>query len=127
MSEQPDSPGVPQWDTADRMRKALRVAGIGPGEMAAYLDVGGNTVSTWINGRINPSKQTLRLWAMRCGVDFNWLCHGDSTPCGPGTGKTVSPGQKGGMMTMSSSPLSPVFGRKWTPETAEPLAYPVAA
>lgn len=74
MSEQPASPaGVPEWDIADRMRKALREAGISPGQMASYLDVGGNTVSTWINGRIQPSTQTLRLWALRTGVPYEWL------------------------------------------------------
>ena len=67
------SGSVPQWDTADRMRKALRVADIGVSEMADYLGVGRNTVSTWINGRISPSTQTLRLWALRCGVDYAWL------------------------------------------------------
>lgn len=61
------------------MRKALRQAGISPGEMAAYLGVGGNTVSTWINGRITPSVQTLRLWALRTGVSLEWLA-GDQFP-----------------------------------------------
>jgi transcriptional regulator with XRE-family HTH domain len=67
---------VPGWDTADRMRKALRHAGIGVQEMADYLGVARNTVSTWINGRIQPSQQTLRLWAIRCNVDFDWLVTG---------------------------------------------------
>lgn len=67
------SGSVPEWDTADRMRKALRVADIGVQEIADYLGVSRNTVSTWINGRITPSLQTLRLWALRCGVDFEWL------------------------------------------------------
>src|SRR5258708_31713059 len=72
---------VIKWDRADRMRKALRVAGVTPGEMADYLDVGGNTVSTWINGRIRPSYAMQRLWAMRTGVPFTWLHHGDTQPC----------------------------------------------
>lgn len=55
------------------MRKALREAGISVQEMADYLGVARNTVSTWINGRIEPSTQTLRLWALRCGVDYDWL------------------------------------------------------
>lgn len=64
---------VPQWDTADRMRKALRNAGIEGQEMAEYLGVSRTSVSNWINGRIAPSKQTMRLWALRCGVSFGWL------------------------------------------------------
>jgi len=73
MTEQPHAPAVPSWDLADRMRKSLRHADIGVQEMADYLGVARNTVSTWINGRIEPSTQTLRLWALRTGVDYPWL------------------------------------------------------
>jgi transcriptional regulator with XRE-family HTH domain len=69
---------VPEWDLADRMRKSLRVSGVGVQEMADYLDVARNTVSTWINGKIVPSTQTQRLWALRCGVSYEWL-HSGST------------------------------------------------
>jgi transcriptional regulator with XRE-family HTH domain len=68
---------VPQFDLADRMRKALRTAGIGVQEMADYLGVARNTVSTWINGKIHPSTQTIRLWAIRCEVSYEWLRWGD--------------------------------------------------
>lgn len=67
---------VPQWDLADRMRKALREADIGVQEMADYLGVARNTVSTWINGRIIPGAQTQRLWALRCGVPYEWIRDG---------------------------------------------------
>lgn len=73
MSEPASPPDVPQWDVADRMRKALREADIGVAEMADYLDVSRTSVSNWINGRVEPSTQTLRLWALRCGVKFTWL------------------------------------------------------
>jgi transcriptional regulator with XRE-family HTH domain len=66
-------PGDPEWDLADRMRKALRFAGMHSGAMAAYLDVERSTISRWLNGRIVPSTQTLRLWAMRTGVSYEWL------------------------------------------------------
>ena len=76
MTEQPASAVMPQWDTADRMRKALRESGMSVQQIADYLGVARNTVSTWINGRIEPSAQTLRLWAMVTGVNYRWLCHG---------------------------------------------------
>lgn len=79
MTEQPVPAPVPQWDVADRMRKSLRHADIGVQEIADYLDVSRTTVSSWINGRITPSVQTLRLWAIRCGVDYEWLA-GNSPP-----------------------------------------------
>ena len=81
MSEQPDTTNLPDWDVADRMRKSLRHAGISVQEMADYLDVDRSTVSTWINGRIFPASQTARLWALRTGVPYAWLCHGTAQPC----------------------------------------------
>ncbi len=89
MSEQTNSQHVPAWDTADRMRKALRESGVGVQEMADYLGVARNTVSTWINGRIEPSRQTLRLWALRCGVSYDWLTTGTAAP-EPPRGVTVN-------------------------------------
>lgn len=77
MSETTPAQRVPQWDVADRMRKALREADVGVQEMAEYLGVGRSTVSTWINGRIAPGKQTMRLWALRCGVSYEWLATGE--------------------------------------------------
>jgi transcriptional regulator with XRE-family HTH domain len=59
------------------MRKALRESGAGVQEMADYLGVTRNTVGTWINGHIEPSTQTVRLWAMRCGVSYGWLKTGE--------------------------------------------------
>lgn len=85
MSEQPATPpDIPTWDVADRMRKALRHAGVGVAEMADYLGVDRSTVSTWINGRIAPSGQTLRLWAIRTGVDLGWLAGARLLPGGRG-------------------------------------------
>ena len=73
------------------MRKALREADLGVGEIADYLGVARTTVSNWINGRINPSVQTLRLWALRCGVSYEWLCGGQSPHARAG-GLVTAPG-----------------------------------
>jgi transcriptional regulator with XRE-family HTH domain len=70
--EQEMSTGL-EFDLADRMRRALRISDLGVQEMAEYLGVARTTVSNWINGRIVPSKQSLRLWAIRTGVPFGWL------------------------------------------------------
>lgn len=75
------------------MRKALVHADVGVQEMADYLDVSRNAVSTWINGRIVPSTQTLRLWALRTGVPYEWLRTGnapESSGDGPEGGNSVS-------------------------------------
>jgi transcriptional regulator with XRE-family HTH domain len=88
MSTQQTEHHVPVFDLADRMRKALREAEVGVQEMADYLDVGRNTVSTWINGRVTPSTQTQRLWAMRCGVPLRWLQTGETGDPEEGLGKS---------------------------------------
>ncbi len=67
---------IPAWDLADRMRKALRHSGVGVQEMADYLGVSRHAVGTWISGRNRPGKPALRLWAMRCGVGYEWLVTG---------------------------------------------------
>lgn len=84
MSEQPSLTVVPTWDTADRLRKSLRHSDATVGQMADYLGVSRTSVSNWINGRVEPSTQTLRLWALRCGVPYDWLRHGVSPQLDPG-------------------------------------------
>lgn len=103
---------VPEWDTADRMRKAIRVADIGVQEMADYLGVGRNTVSTWINGRITPSTQTVRLWALRCGVDYEWLA----------TGRV--PTELGPKPTLTSDDEGTANGGRRTPIWPTPITRP---
>ena len=71
---------IPAWDLADRMAKSLRVAGMGNQEMAAALAVNRDTVSRWINGRNQPSRATLLVWASVTGVDLGWLESGTAAP-----------------------------------------------
>lgn len=66
-----------RWaDLTDRLSKALRHAGLSVQDMADYFDVHRNTVSGWIHGRIRPDTRTLRLWAARTGVPYEWLRDG---------------------------------------------------
>lgn len=66
------------FDKADRMRRALRVADIGVGEMADYLQVSRNTVTAWINGRNEPRRRDLAAFALRTGFPVKWLETGES-------------------------------------------------
>ena len=75
-----NAPKVPDFDVADRMRKSLRTASLSVQAIADYLEVSRNTVSGWINGRVKPSVQTQRLWAMRTGVPYEWLRYGILPP-----------------------------------------------
>ncbi|WP_158087257.1 helix-turn-helix domain-containing protein, partial [Mycobacterium aquaticum] len=93
MSTSTEGVFVPQWDLADRLAKALRVADVSVQQMADYLDVHRNTVSAWINGRTPPSTQSVRLWAMRTGVPYLWLKDGTIRPdSGPDGGGMEPPG-----------------------------------
>ena len=77
MSEQPQVSGIPEFELEDRMRVSMRRAGVGVSAMADYFGVRRETIGTWINGRIRPGTQSLRLWALRTGVPYEWLRTGE--------------------------------------------------
>lgn len=82
MSQQGSQTISLEWDLADRMRKALRLAGIGVQEIADALEVTRNTAGNYINGRTTPPPSTVRMWALRCGVPYEWLRDG-TAPAAP--------------------------------------------
>src|SRR5260370_29500270 len=110
MTEEPAArPGAPDWDVANRMRKALRHADIGVAEMADYLGVSRTSVSNWINGRIEPSLQTLRLWSIRTDTDLVWLL--DRVPVtagGAGPPPTIKPKKRKTHTPNTPPPLIPM-------------------
>lgn len=94
MSAQTHEAGIPQWDLADRLAKALRTAGVGHGEMAEHLGVSRNTVGNYTAGRRTPNLATLRVWALRTGVPLEWLQTGQVTAAsgqGGPEGESVQP------------------------------------
>jgi transcriptional regulator with XRE-family HTH domain len=91
MSTDVTSVGVPDWDLADRMRKALRVSGVSAIEMSAYLGVSRNTISNWINGHTPPPTMSVRLWALRTGVPYEWLRGGEIAAQGSTGSSNVIP------------------------------------
>lgn len=66
-----------EFDMADRMRKALRVSGVGVGDAAAALEVSRNTIGAWIGGKHQPRPRDLRAFAQVTGVPIEWLRSGD--------------------------------------------------
>lgn len=66
-----------QWDQADRLRKAMRHAGLTSGDVAARLEVSRNAVSSWITGRHKPRPRDLRAFARITGYSAEWLATGD--------------------------------------------------
>lgn len=83
---------IPDETLGDRMRRALRKEHMSVQDMADFLGVARNTVSTWINDRIHPSEQTLKLWAIRTGVPLEWLKHGAVSPFPRGLDQTRDTG-----------------------------------
>lgn len=99
---------MPEWDIADRLAKALRHADVDKHEMADYLGVHRNTVSAYVNGRTSVDKRTLRLWAMRCGVDLGWLETGKAPrPGGPDGGLTTKLSSKRAREDSNLQPSDP--------------------
>lgn len=80
------------FDQADRLRRALRISGIGVEEMAKHLEVSPNTVSNWINGRNAPRDRDLRQFALRTGFPITWLRDGLEASAGGGDDGTPGPG-----------------------------------
>lgn len=67
---------VPAIQLHHRLVIALDYAGLKPHHMAEYLDKHRNTIGSYLHGQRIPDRSTLRDWALRCGVPFDWLAYG---------------------------------------------------
>lgn len=76
--------GVPPITRRHRLRIALEWADVSVSQMAELLDVNRNTIGNYLGGRSEAPVAVLRVWAMRCGVPFDWLRDGsvDDNPEG---------------------------------------------
>ncbi|MDB2211739.1 helix-turn-helix domain-containing protein [Mycobacteroides abscessus] len=74
---------IPEFDKADRLKKAISVSDTGVAEMAEYLGVTRETLSRYLNGRNETPLAIVRLIAMRTGVPVEWILTGNA-PDGPG-------------------------------------------
>jgi len=66
-----------EFTKGDRMKRAMKTAGLSVFDLAVFLDVRRETISTWINDKVTPSKQTMRLWAQATEVPLEWLETGE--------------------------------------------------
>lgn len=64
---------IPRWTLGDRLRKAREYAGVSREELADDLDVTPRTISNYETDHSRPRRPVIRLYAMRCGVSFDWL------------------------------------------------------
>lgn len=86
MSIQPEFV-IPQFNLADRLRKAREITGLDQAEFADELGVSRGTVSNNERGTVAPRQIVLKAWALRTGVPLKWLETGEAPGAtGPGGG-----------------------------------------
>ncbi len=77
---------IPTFTLADRLRKARELTGLEQREFADQLGISRTSVSNAETGTTRPIKVTLKAWALRSGVDYEWLttgAAGDPHPWAP--------------------------------------------
>ena len=65
--------GIPQLDLTDRLWLALRKAGLTQQQIADELGYSRASVGHYMTGVAKPRRIVIRAWALRCGVDPDWL------------------------------------------------------
>ncbi|WP_082422137.1 helix-turn-helix domain-containing protein [Corynebacterium oculi] len=81
---------VPQFDLADRVRKAREYADMKQQELADVTGIARTTIARIEQGKTVPRRPTIISLALATGVDQRWLETGE-TPTGgnPGGGNAV--------------------------------------
>lgn len=110
-----------EWDLADRLRKALRVSGVGVQEMADELGVERNTVGNYIGGRTVPARAALVVWALKTGVPLAWLANEES-PRPVGGGSLFLPAERGSDMLRGCRDSNPRPSDLQSVSVPEPVA-----
>jgi transcriptional regulator with XRE-family HTH domain len=100
MTNSASSPiAIPEFSTADRLRKARQFAGLTPEELAERIGVTPRTVYNYETGK--PTRPAaLKLWALATGVPFQWIETGEYDPAtdsveGASTDNTCTPSTAG--------------------------------
>lgn len=77
---------VPQWTLGDRLRKARLTTGLGIVEFAEKVGISRVTVRNAESDRTEPQMNTIKLWALATGVNYEWLLNGTTPPPEDGEG-----------------------------------------
>lgn len=92
---------VPEFDVHDRCRKAREYAHLTQEELAEEIGVSPRTISRYESGSItNVRKIVLNQWALRCGVNADWLRWGRLAPGGEIGSGAASRSSRPGSSTM---------------------------
>ena len=89
MTSAQDGLRVPEFDVADRLRKARETAEYDQVKLAELMGVSRETVSNYERGRTKPRKIVLNAWALATGVPVTWLRDGVA-PVTPPPGGDIS-------------------------------------
>lgn len=74
-----------------RLKMALSEGGVSREEIAEALGVTPSTCSRWMNGHGEPPRRAyIDAWALRTGVDVDWLHHGMTVTPPPNGGEGMS-------------------------------------
>lgn len=68
---------LPEFEMRHRMSLALEYASVSINEMASELGASRTTISNYLHGRTKPRRPDLIVWALKCGVPFEWIVEGD--------------------------------------------------
>lgn len=79
---------IPQFNLADRLRKAREVTGLGVVEFADEVGISRNSVRNYETGVTVPRPVILRAWSLRTGVPAEWLETGIAPSSGEDDGAT---------------------------------------
>ncbi len=74
---------IPQWTVGDRMRKAREDARLNQSDLAGKVEIARSSIVNYETDRRMVSRPVLIAWSLATGVPYEWLCHGDTLPCGP--------------------------------------------
>lgn len=85
MNEQAHHTNIPRFEQRHRLALALEWAGLKPEDMAEAIGKSPTTIRNYLSGRTTIGRGDLIAWAVRCGVDHQWLLTGtiDLTEGGP--------------------------------------------
>jgi len=83
LAQAPSRMAVPEWTIGDHMRKAREHAQLSQAQIAREIGVGRTSIVRYEAGTQKPSRPVVRAWSFRTGVPYEWICHGDTLPCGP--------------------------------------------
>ena len=74
----------PTIEVRHRLRIAREWAGLEQEQLAERMEVARATISNAETGKSNPSRKTIRDWALACGVPREWLLTGEYPADDPG-------------------------------------------